>query len=345
MKSFNKYFLISTLCLIFSLTTLAQEKERYISHPDTLRIELSNGQAIDFAFENVRNVEFETDFNAQWLEAINRIQILLKLESINEPVRIRVINKIFENELKDIVEIEELNANKKIYMISNNTLQNIANFNEVVFEIDQIKVKLRLANLSYLAELKNFDFTKLQEQLEAKKQNVHLDYRKKYYLSTALKANSYADLKLSDDGVADFIELTGGIGIGLFRDKLAPEFSLKAAITIGDKHGIHLHKFGVQSTFHYMFDRATDDSYDMNVNTFLTAFYKHNFSKSTLKDKWAGIGIGYLVKNSGNYFGENTFKVGLFLNAQQSSIDIIPEIIITDNFSTVFPSLRLGLTF
>ena len=83
----------------------------------------------------------------------------------------------------------------------------------------------------------------------------------------------------------------------------------------------------------------------MNVNTFLTAFYKHNFSKSTLKDKWAGIGVGYLVKNSGNYFGKNTFKVGLFLNAQQSSIDIIPEIIITDNFKTAFPSLRLGLTF
>jgi len=101
----------------------------------------------------------------------------------------------------------------------------------------------------------------------------------------------------------------------------------------------------VQSSFHYFFDRNVDKSYNMNVNTFVTAFYKKNFSKSTLKDRWAGIGVGYLVKKSGGYFGENTMKVGLLLNAHQSAIDIIPELIITDNFKTVIPSIRFGLTF
>ncbi len=344
MKRCTIHFFTGIFCLILT-NSYSQDREEYISHPDTLRIELPDGQAIDFAFEDIKNAEFDTTFKTSWLQSIIKIQAVVGLKSLNQPVRVLLVNKRVENELKDIVEIKELDPRNNFYMTTNGTLQDVAKFNQVIFQLEHTKVKIRLADLSYLEKLISFDFSELQEKLKTKKQATSMDSRKAYYLSTTYNSNSFSDFKISDDGVADFIDLTGGIGFGLFRDKLAPEISLNVRIRIRDKHGIESHRFGVQPSFHYLFDRNPDKSYNMNINTFVTAFYKRNFSKSTLNDRWAGIGVGYLVKESGGYFGKNTFKVGLFLNARQSSFDIIPEIIITDNFKTVFPSVRVGLTF
>jgi hypothetical protein len=344
MKHHLKYFFLGMLCLSYSTHSSAQEQENYVSHPDTLRIDMDNGQMIALAFKNIERTKFEVDFIKKWKESINKIQAALKLSTYETPIKVRLTNKLMENEMKDLVDIRPINQKINVFISRNGVLQDIARLSEVFFEINNISIAIKLHHLDQLNALKDIQLESLQQKLLTEKKSI-TDKRKAYYLSADLANNTLTDINIKAGNVADFLSINGGIGIGLFRDKIVPDFSLNASIGIRDKHGIQLHKFGLLSSFHYFFNNTSENNYDMHVNTFLTAFYKRNLSRSTLKDNWMGISIGYLVKKSGGYFQKNTYSVGLFLNADQSAIDIIPEIIITDDFKTVYPSIRLGLTF
>lgn len=337
---------MGALCLGFSLKSAhSQDKEEYLSHPDTLRIDLPNGQNIELSFMNIKESAFDEGFIDNWHKSIKNIQALVAMNRYNQPVRIRLVNKEVENELKDVVEIEELSKGRSVYMNSNGVLQDLAKFNIVQLEYNEIKIKIRLVELSYLAELGKLDLKILQDKLAAKKEEVHFDNRKAFYLRTKLKNNSFTDFTINDKGVADFVNLSAGLGVGFFRDKLAPEISLNMSFVFTNKHGVFNRKFGLQSSFFYLFDRKTDGSYDMDINTFLTGYYMINTSKSTLKDRWTGVGLGYLIDGNGGYFGDNTFKLSLLFMSDNKGLDIMPELVITDDFKTVFPSLRLGFTF
>jgi hypothetical protein len=343
MKSKTKHFLIGMLCLFHSLNALAQ-KDEYITHPDTLRIDLSDEQSITFAFQNINNVRFNNEFDSVWLAYINKIGAILKFETQKEPIHISLANTLIENEEREVVKVTPIDREKKVYMSRHNKLQNISELNHIHFSIQNITIDAYLTQTSNLSSLTSLNLKRLQSFLTEQQENISSP-KKAYYVSTQVQGKLFTDLKITDSGVRDFLNLTVGIGAGLFRDKLVPEIALNAAITFGSKHGIKLHKFGVQSSFHYFFDRNENKNYDMHVNTFVTAFYKRNFSKSSLTDRWGGIGLGYLVKSAGSYFEGNTFKASIFITPNNSEISIIPELIVSDDFKTVFPSLRFGLTF
>jgi hypothetical protein len=83
----------------------------------------------------------------------------------------------------------------------------------------------------------------------------------------------------------------------------------------------------------------------MFINTFVTLELAQSFSREG--KLWQKIGIGYLVSEQGGYFGPNTFKLTLDLTGKprHGTLHLIPELILTDNFKTVFPGIRLGVGF
>jgi hypothetical protein len=327
----------------YSMTALAQE-EKYVTHPDTLRVDLAEGQSITFAFKNIIKSHFDSEFDSAYSASIDKIESILKLDSHMEPAFVKLVNRLVENELRDVVKIIPISQDNKEYMSINDGLQNRNEFSKVHFTANNIAVEVYLKKLKDLKTLCNLSLNQLDAKIKEKQKNISSP-KKAYYINTKPEGNSFTDLNISDDGVTDFLTINTGIGAGLFRDKLAPEIAVNADITLGSKHGIKLHRFGLQSSFHYFFDRNIDKSYDMHVNTFVTAYYKYNFSKSSISDRWGGIGIGYLVKSRGDYFKGNTFKASIFISPDDSDISIVPEIIITNDFKSVFPSLRFGLTF
>jgi len=140
----------------------------------------------------------------------------------------------------------------------------------------------------------------------------------------------------------DHIALFFNTGAGLVRDKLVPEIGLAVAL-MQNMRGTRY--YGLAGTMHYFFDRREDGGYQMFINTFVTLELAQSFSREG--KVWQKIGIGYLVSRQGNYFGENTFKLTLDLagKPRHGTLHLIPELIFTDNFKTIFPGIRLGVGF
>jgi hypothetical protein len=140
----------------------------------------------------------------------------------------------------------------------------------------------------------------------------------------------------------DQFAIFGNIGAGLVRDRLVPEIGLGLALL--HNRGRHRY-FGINGTMHYFFDRLDDGRYKMFINTFVTLEVAQSISRD--HKLWQKLGVGYLVSEQGGYFGKNTFKLTVDLTGRprHGTLHLIPELILTDNFKTIFPGLRVGVGF
>ncbi|SDM08772.1 hypothetical protein SAMN05421823_110124 [Catalinimonas alkaloidigena] len=136
----------------------------------------------------------------------------------------------------------------------------------------------------------------------------------------------------------DQLEITGGAGVGVVRDKLVPDLALNFAFRFSKKAQPSAHYFAVSPSLHYFFARQPEGNYKMDVNTFVSVAYARRFPQSIV-----GLGAGYLVRNKGDYFGDNTIKLFGWLGGVEKNYRVYPELIITDNFKTVFPGIRFGI--
>ncbi len=140
----------------------------------------------------------------------------------------------------------------------------------------------------------------------------------------------------------DQLALFFNTGAGLVRDKLVPEIGLGVAL-LQNRRGTQY--FGLTGSMHYFFDRLEDGKYKMSINTFVTLELAQTFSREG--KIWQKVGVSYLVSEQGGYFGKNTFKLTLDLAAKprHGALHLIPELIFTDNFKTIFPGIRMGVGF
>ena len=142
----------------------------------------------------------------------------------------------------------------------------------------------------------------------------------------------------------DQLAIYGNTGVGLVRDRLVPEIGLGVALQL--KRGRPGTKYiGLNGSMHYFFERRDDGRHRMFINTFLTLELAHSFSAEG--KLWQKVGIGYLVGEQGGYFGPNTFKLTVDLTGKPrfGALHLIPELILTDNFKSIFPGIRMGVGF
>jgi len=142
------------------------------------------------------------------------------------------------------------------------------------------------------------------------------------------------------------IELIPNIGVALIRNTLAPNVYLSLKMNVNNKY-----QLGLNASSYYLFERDTARNFKMYGNLFAgIEFLKprelivngNNERKEESADWW-GIGISYLIENNGDYFNDPTFKV-YFIN-EIEHITILPELIFTDNFNTLFPGVTIIFHF
>lgn len=135
----------------------------------------------------------------------------------------------------------------------------------------------------------------------------------------------------------EYLFLSATAGVGLVRDKVVPELGARVGISFRNGHTVILN-----ATMHYFFQRRPDsDDYRMDINTFVGVEYAHNLNKYS-----QSIGVWYLVNRQGNYFKGDTYKFSLNLfQKRDSHFRLNPELIVTDNFRTAFPGIRVGVGF
>jgi len=136
------------------------------------------------------------------------------------------------------------------------------------------------------------------------------------------------------------------IGAGLIRNVISPTFDIQLTFNYNNKY-----KFTFSTSSYFFFERDVNRDFTMYRNTFVTLQYmfklkaknliKREENNSNGKNSWSsGIGLGYLIESEGDYFQGTTFKI-FYSTKIGRRITFVPELIITDDFKTVFPGVTV----
>ena len=159
-----------------------------------------------------------------------------------------------------------------------------------------------------------------------------------FFASTALFSQTADSTKKKS-----LIELSPSIGVGLVRHTFAPTIHVNLFYTHKDSWRV-----GLNSSSYFFFEPTlkadNTKDYKMYVNTFINGeFLVHGLFDNTnaAPQDWNGMGIGYLIGKSGDYFTSSTAKV--YYISKFKHITIMPEIIFTNDFKTIFPGVTIRL--
>ncbi len=133
-------------------------------------------------------------------------------------------------------------------------------------------------------------------------------------------------------------------GVGLVQNILYPELSFKLALNFRDR----FRRPNFRTSLIYdnlFFAQQTTDGFATNINGFLSAGFEKNFNRKTAQPSWSGLGIGFLVRNSGNYFTGNTAKFFITHSIPNSRFSVIPEFYLTDDFKKFTFGMTLKYSF
>jgi len=134
--------------------------------------------------------------------------------------------------------------------------------------------------------------------------------------------------------------LTGSAGVGIELAKRIPASSNRFPLSSSTN------RYQLFWEPYFFFDKLPENKFAMRRNDFVTFAViseSTTFFSSESKVEFKGfLSVGYLVHRSGNYFSDNTFKVGL-PGASFKFVSLVPEFIFHDLFKNFQPGLKLVL--
>lgn len=163
--------------------------------------------------------------------------------------------------------------------------------------------------------------------------------------------NLFAQKKMcAADTSEKFMQIQTGfpaIGVGLVRNQITPVMDFN--VMLRWKTSKHDFKIGPGISVNYFFEKDSN-GYHVFPNTFgkIEFFMKRENSAKILSDstknnsnsnRWFSIGVSYLLDASGDYFNGTTVK--LFWTYDLGKVNLSPELIITDDWKTFFPGIKI----
>lgn len=145
--------------------------------------------------------------------------------------------------------------------------------------------------------------------------------------------------KVSQGASLDMLSLTGGAGAGLIKNKWVADLSAEI--------GISFNKKGVLRYYPYISTNLISDftsETERNTYGFLNLGYRWNTDKKSEKPDWLGVEVGFMYKKGGDLFEKNAYKLGLNWSLFKGrSVYVSPQLYFTNDFNTIFPSVRIGI--
>jgi hypothetical protein len=135
----------------------------------------------------------------------------------------------------------------------------------------------------------------------------------------------------------DILTLDANFGAGMIRNYMAPYSEMGFTLThrhpryYGEKfQGLQYRLF---TSAYFLFEKNADGKYSTQDNWFV------NFAIGERNEP--SFGVGYLFRQSGNYFTGTTLKAFLDIRLLKKSLTLSPELIVTDNLKKAFPAITL----
>lgn len=333
-----KYLIIIGLVVLIQRTN-AQE----IINPDSLIINYKNVATICLATDCISKLDKVNDINSVYKSFV--LDFKLIRNSIPDTFRYVNIQYIHKDGEENIINVSENIHDRTTFYFGENNDYIKYQLSKYTINITLEKrrmIIIKVNDLDIIEELQSKDLSlllKSSEDLlgkEVKKRigmNFYFDHNGENIVENSKKTKTYHK-------PMDQIELVGGAGVSLDQHIWVPDFNARIAFTFAKK-GVHKDRYLLSLQWKYFFDENPSGKTDININPYLNIGYERNFSNDPSSPNWYGIYVGYLLKERGGHYDDDTFKVSVGINLTEK-IKFYPEMYIG---KVSYPGIRVGFSF
>ncbi len=278
--------------------------------PDTIIIDVDDSTSVIIISNTAKMFS-----SLETLSFDSVIESLLELSK--NPMFNSSSDSLIEFELENIHTDEILKEQELVFKIQEGQIKSEE---EILRKLEKLELLEHLKDLQYLRESERLDSLVDAGDIEDWFENENLESEENHI--------DYKDRK------KDQIIISANVGAGLIRDKISPSADIFLSFEINDYY------YAAVSNFNFTFYQKANNKYDMHNNLFLGLEFGLRYDskkKQNNKTYFNRVGLSYLVKQQGDYFGDNTLK--LYYGVEAGPVIIQPQLITTNNFEQWFPSI------
>jgi hypothetical protein len=213
---------------------------------------------------------------------------------------------------------------------------------EVKIKSNRFIISVYSPDFSSMQALSKLDLQPVVSSLGKQTADVYIK-RKGISSRVIYNAEAVTYSKLEPAPIHDMLGIHIGAGAGLFRDNLYPELNFSTALYFANRHNVLRQRIEVGYELKFFSGSTSEGKYDMLTNAFVNLSYSRNFS--TTRNRWTGLGVGYLVESKGGIYEGKTMKFFLESDIGNSKINLVPEFYLTNDFKDFNFGLKLQYKF
>jgi len=333
-----KSIIISILLVFVAIEGFTADDNTF--HPDTIRMQMTNGTTIECRTTYDGKHNLETNLNIK-----NQINLFLKrwavlgIEELNQnkPVLITCSQvKEYSIVIEDVIDIENTKSNiRVIFPVDSNVALMIKGRNKVELNSN---LAIYFDKIEQLRELMTLNFPEVLKNIDQQIGKTPMSTLKEVPFVAWLKVdkNNTAELSYQKNTFSfnkDQILFTGGGGITYVNQAWNGSVCADMVFQLGEKM-ISTQSFTIG--YEWMYDLTSgekDNGHWINLG------YSRNYSRNPKKPRWFGLTLSHLIiNNNSDAFYERTFRVGLN-HRFHKHLSLEPQLY----FDAAFLDVNLGL--
>lgn len=350
-----KLFLTAIL-LALSLSVLAQP--RFKLYPDSIRVEMpdQSGLVVFELREFSQSESYVRNFSATLTEVLGHVkQSVSGNPKEMKPQRIEVNSgpegtKEVGLGVKPYGEKKQMTIRPLDPEVTQVTLLNDRGIVEllppgweILLTAKAYRVKVYAPNFALLESIATQNFGAVADAIKIDTEKNYVG-RKSIEAQLSMKENSVSNQSIQYVHPGDQIFMTFQAGVGLYQNVIYPELSFKMGLSFRDRMRRPNFRTSLIAS-RLFFAEQTAEGFTSYPNTFLSGTFEVNFDRKSGKASWSGLGLGFLVNRSGNYFQGNTGKFFITHTLPGSRFSMVPEFYLTDNFKKFTFGMTLKYSF
>lgn len=325
--------------LFISVVTKAQETFL----PDEIWYDTGKSIYIQFCLQSIYNLDQFSDASGVFPELFaESVQKQIQNYDLSKKISISINRKIGETKITDCDE------NTLKYNIPQDLKpESLTIYQELkLISVGGEKINCYFKNLDEMMIFLKNDWGKSIQSINTEFKNLSSgDKRKAIFLHYRQNGdrieNTFKELNLQVKHL-DMIQIEGGAGIAFFKGKLMPNFEGQLGFVFSKKGIMKNHYF---VNLEIMYDFISENNKLIPKSALFKDFgYKHNFTKSPDIANWYGVSIGYINHINSDIFDDHTWRISIYRNISKN-IELVPQIYFPDNFSKIFPGLKVNVSF
>jgi hypothetical protein len=337
MKTMKQFLLITFLFI----SVLGKAQTTFL--PDEIWFDTGKNIYIQFMLPTIYQLDQYSDAGRTFAQFYKKnLQDQLLKYNENQKISIKLDEKNNENLIQLSKESIQLAFSPPVF--KDNDLTNLQELKLITG--DGIKINCYFQNLNELKLYLQNDWENNINLLVSEVQKLPSANKRKavslFFRNTGGKIGPISSEFNKEVKNLDMMMLTGGIGVNLFKGMLLPSFE--------GRLGLAFNRKGILRNCYFLNTEVISDFVNENgkltpkFGHFLDIGYMRNFSNIQDRADWYGFSVGYLLNKNSDTFDDHTWRLSIH-RAISKNIELVPMMYFPENFSEIFPALKLKIDF